>query len=76
MSSSAAWQVADEDLEGLTSEQRQIIADQSGQSDSEPDELDPELEKVIDQGLAYFEAGGRGIPHEAVMQRLRALRTG
>ena len=72
MRSSAAWQIAEEDLEGLTGEQRQIIADQN---DTDPDELDPELEKVIDEGLAHFEADGRGIPHEVVMQRLRAIRT-
>jgi predicted transcriptional regulator len=67
---SAAWQIADEDLGGLTDEQRQIIADQD---EGDLGELDPELERAIDEGLAQFEAGDRGIPHETVMQRLRSV---
>ena len=58
----------------VTEDETRMLVDQDDVDPNAP--LDPELAKVIDKGIAYFDAGGEGISHEAAMQRLRAVRAG
>ena len=69
MSSSAARQIAKEELECLTDEQKQMLADQVLIDPEEP--FDRELAVVLAESDAQFERG-EYVDAEVVLRELRA----
>jgi hypothetical protein len=72
MSSNAARRIAEEDLAGLTEEQRRILADQAGADHDAP--ADPELLASIEEGIAECQRGDY-VDAEVLLSEIRARRS-